>query len=106
MVKNAVDIPVVVTVVSGYTDVGERIRAGADILNVSGGASTPEIVERIRDGFPDFPVIATGGGTRESVTATINAGANAVTYTPPTNGELFRVKMDQYRKDESKKYQG
>ena len=105
-VKDTLDIPVVVTVVSEFTDIGERIRAGADIFNVSGGAITSRIVAKIRGDYPDFPIIATGGGADESILATINAGANAITYTPPTNGELFRVKMDHYREDESKKYGG
>ena len=35
-VKETIDIPVVVTVVSEHTDVQSRIDAGADILNVSG----------------------------------------------------------------------
>jgi len=104
-VKDTIDIPVVVTVVSELTDVGEKVRSGADIINVSGGANTAAIVKRIRDAFPELPIIATGGGTAESITATIDAGANAVTYTPPTNGELFRVKMDHYREEENQKYE-
>ena len=104
-VKDTIDIPVVVTVVSELTDVGERLRAGADIINVSGGALTPAIVKKIREEFPDIPIIATGGQTDESIMRTIDAGANAVTYTPPTNGELFRVKMDHYREEENTKYE-
>lgn len=38
-VKETIDIPVVVTVVSEHTDVQSRIEAGADILNVSGGSN-------------------------------------------------------------------
>lgn len=95
--KNLVDIPVIVTVVSEETDVRERIEAGADILNVSGAAKTPAIVQRIREDFPEIPIIATGGTTPESIRATIDAGANAITYTPPTSAELFRVLMDKYR---------
>lgn len=45
--------------------------------------------------------MATGGPTNESILETIAAGANAITYTPPTNGELFRVKMEQYREIEN-----
>jgi len=103
-VKDTIDIPVVVTIVSEHTDISERIHAGADILNVSGGALTTSIVKKIRSHFPDLPIIATGGGTTESIMATIDAGANAITYTPPTNGELFRVKMELYRAEENKKY--
>ena len=104
-VKNSIDIPVVVTVVSEHTDTGERIRAGADVFNVSGGAATPRIVARRREADPDFPSIATGGGAYDSIMVTIAAGANAVTYTPPTNGELFRVMMDRYREEENKRHE-
>ena len=100
-VKESIDIPVVVTVVSESTDVQSKIEAGADIINVSGGANTAAIVRSIRQKFPTIPIMATGGPTNESILETIAAGANAITYTPPTNGELFRVKMEQYREIEN-----
>jgi len=96
-IKATVDIPVIATVVSTQMDVGKRIACGADILNVSGAAQTPEIVSRIREKFPDIPIIATGGPTEETIMETIRAGANAITYTPPTNGELFAESMRRYR---------
>lgn len=96
-IKEEVDIPVVITVVSEHTDVRARIEAGADFLNVSGAVRTPEIVAHIRRQFPEVPIIATGGPTEESILATIRAGANAVTYTPPSNGELFARLMEKYR---------
>lgn len=95
--KARLDIPVVVTVVSERTDIAARLDAGADILNVSGAANTPAIVRAIRQKFPDVPIIATGGPNDESVLETIRAGANAITYTPPSNGELFAVSMERYR---------
>ena len=104
MVKDTIDIPVVITVVSEHTDVGERLSAGADIINVSGGANTPAIVAKIRENFKTLPIIATGGGNEDSITKTIQAGANAVTYTPPSNGELFRIMMDKYRLEEDNKF--
>ena len=82
----------------------ERHDAGADILNVSGGANTAKIVRKIREKFPLIPIIATGGPTDESILETIEAGANAITYTPPTNGQLFKHKMKEYREIENKKY--
>lgn len=100
-IKEVVDIPVIVTVVSERTNVAARIKAGADILNVSGAANTPAIVAKIRKEFPDVPIIATGGPTGETIKATIAAGANAITYTPPTNGQLFAQSMEKYRKAES-----
>ena len=42
-------------------------------------------------------IIATGGPTEETILATIAAGANAITYTPPTNGQLFAKDMHRYR---------
>lgn len=98
--KRVLDIPVVVTVVSERTDLAARLKAGADILNVSGAARTPELVRWIRRDFPDVPIIATGGPTDETILETIRAGANAITYTPPSNGELFAVSMAKYRRAE------
>lgn len=94
-----VDIPIVITVVSEYTDIAARLKAGASILNVSGAARTPYIVDSIRKKFPDVPIIATGGSTPETIRRTIDAGANAITYTPPTTAELFREMMIRYRED-------
>ncbi len=98
--KEVVEVPVVVTVISERTDIRARLVAGADILNVSGAADTPKIVAKIRREFPKVPIIATGGPTEETILATIAAGANAITYTPPTNGQLFSISMDRYRKAE------
>lgn len=95
--KNTIDIPIVVTVVSDKTDIESRIKAGATILNVSGAKNTARIVAAIRSKFPEVPIIATGGPTEESILETIEAGANAITYTPPSNGDLFSVLMDKYR---------
>jgi 2-keto-3-deoxy-6-phosphogluconate aldolase len=97
MVKERIDIPIVVTVVSEKTDIEERIKAGATIFNVSGASKTIEIVKMIRDKYPQFPIIATGGPTEESIIKTIEAGANAITYTPPTSAEIFKELMRKYR---------
>lgn len=94
---NYIDIPLVVTVLSEQTDIAARLDAGASILNVSAAARTPEVVMRIREKFPDVPIIATGGPTVESITATVKAGANAISYTPPTTKELFSRMMEDYR---------
>ena len=101
--KNMLDIPVVITVVSEHTDISGRIAAGADIINISGAGRTAQIVRSIRDKYPDIPLIATGGPTEESIERTIEAGANAITYTPPTNGELFAISMRRYREEAEQK---
>ena len=53
----------------------------------------------MREQFPDVPIIATGGPTDDTILETIRAGANAITYTPPTNGELFAQSMARYRRE-------
>ena len=98
-VSKVVDLPIVITVVK-EDDIGARLDAGAQILNVSAAAKTPELVAKIREEFPDVPIMATGGPTEETIKATINAGADAITWTPPTNGEVFRDIMEAYRKGE------
>ena len=94
---NYIDIPLVVTVLNEHTDIAARLAAGASILNISAAARTPEVVRKIRDKFPDVPIIATGGPTTESIRATVEAGANAISYTPPTTKELFSHMMEDYR---------
>ena len=42
-------------------------------------------------------IIASGGKTNETILATIQAGANAITYTPPSTQELFKTIMAGYR---------
>ena len=76
-VAETIDIPVVLTVARADTDFDERIR----------------------EQHPDVPIIATGGSTDESILETIKAGANAITWTPPSNGEIFRDIMAAYREN-------
>ena len=97
LLKEYIDIPIIITVVSEKTDIKSRLDSGVSILNVSAASRTPEIVRRIRNDFPEVPIIATGGPTPESIIETIEAGANAITYTPPTNGEIFKALMNKYR---------
>ena len=96
-IRSSVDVPVVVTVANSDTNYRHRIEDGAAILNVAAGAQTPEIVAEIRERFPDYPIIATGGADEQSIRATIRAGANAIVWTPPSSAELFRDVMKNYR---------
>lgn len=96
-IRTTIDIPLIVTMVSENENIEERIAAGTTILNVSGGKNTAEIVRKIKNKYPEFPVIATGGPTVESIRETILAGANAITYTPPISGGIMSELMDKYR---------
>lgn len=98
-VKEAIDIPIIYTVISDFQELDEHIEAGAAILNISGGKETTKIVKHVRKAYPDMPIIATGGKNDEDIKATIEAGANAITYTPPTTQAVFQKNMEKYRKE-------
>ena len=100
-VNQMIDIPIIYTVLSDQIDLTSRIEAGVDILNISCGAETARVVKKIRQLYPDFPIIATGGPSEESILSVIQAGANAVTYTAPTSSELFKEKMKTYRNEKN-----
>lgn len=96
-VNHMVDCPIISTVVSFYDAIDEKIEAGVDILNVANGKDTPKLVERLRKKYPEMPIIATGGPSNETILAAIEAGANAISWKPPTNADLFAEKMKKYR---------
>lgn len=103
-VCSVVDIPVVSTVTSKYTPIDEKIEAGVKIINISAGKETADTVRHFRKLYPELPIIATGGPNEDSIRETIEAGANAITYTPPSNGKLFSKKMDFYRERERNEF--
>ncbi|HCT6710210.1 TPA: hydrolase [Enterococcus faecalis] len=87
-------------VLNGPTPIDEKLAAGVDMINISAGKDTAATVRYFRGKYPELPIIATGGPTESSIHETIIAGANAITYTPPSNGELFSKKMKKYREQE------
>lgn len=97
-IRQHIDIPLIATISSIKDDYIGKLEAGATMLNISGGADTVNLVNIIRKEIgPNVPIIATGGPTGEMVRDTIKAGANAITYTPPTSGEIFAELMKRYR---------
>lgn len=99
-VSGYVDIPIIYTVITKNVYLQDYIDAGVKIFNVAGGVKTPELVRWVREQFPDFPIIASGGKTDAQILETIEAGANAITYTSyGTTEHIFQAKMEQYRKD-------
>ncbi len=96
-VAQEIDIPVVVTVVRWNDMLHEQIAAGASILNVAAAGQTPDLVRKIRAAYPDIPIMASGGPTEQSILQTIEAGANAISWTPPSNKEVFGDIMANYR---------
>lgn len=94
-VSEAIDIPIIITALTANID--DRLHHGAHIINVSASIHTPEIVRGLRKNYPDLPIIATGGPTEASILQTIEAGANAITYTPPSLAQLMKDLMGKYR---------
>lgn len=105
-IADIIDIPIVVTVLNENTDIDARLEAGATIFNVSAAARTPEVVRILRERYPDLPIIATGGPSQESIRETVAAGANAISFTPPTAEELFHGLMTRYRNELESKTKG
>ncbi|GHU84598.1 hydrolase [Clostridia bacterium] len=93
-----VDIPIIVTVLSSDKDmIRERLESNVAILNVSAGDKTPQVVSEIKNSFPQAVIMATGGPTPESIKETIAAGADAITWTPPTTAQISKEMMKNYR---------
>jgi len=99
---DTIDIPIIVTVVSA-AGVRDRIASGASVINVAAGRDTPAVIRALRSQFPELPMMATSGPTDETLEKTIEAGANAVIWTPPTPGEVFRDIMAAYREGRTHK---
>ena len=64
-VSRVVDIPVIITVTKENTNIQSRIDSGASILNVACSTDTPRVVAKIRERFPDVPIIASGGAGKK-----------------------------------------
>jgi hypothetical protein len=96
-----VDIPVVVTISKYDEYAAAQIAAGATIVNVAGGKNTADVVAQVRAAYPEIPIMASGGKNGDSIRRTIAAGADAITWTPPTIQQLEKELMDFNRKQES-----
>ncbi|QOL33190.1 dioxygenase [Bifidobacterium eulemuris] len=94
---SAIDIPVIATVTTDDEVTEEKILAGAAIINVAAGHNTAAVVASIRAHHPETPILASGGASDESIIATIEAGADAVTWTPPSAQQLQSQMMARYR---------
>ncbi|MGQ4819936.1 hydrolase, partial [Enterococcus faecium] len=75
------------SVTSNYTDIDGKLASGFSIINNSAGKETAEAVRHFRKKYPELAIIATGGPTEESIAEPIQAGANAITYTPLSSRE-------------------
>ena len=92
-----IDIPVIATVTEDDEVTECKIIAGAAIINVAAGARTAQVVSSIREHHPEIPILASGGGSEERILATIDAGADAITWTPPSAQQMQSQMMAKYR---------
>jgi hypothetical protein len=99
-VINVVDIPVIATVTTFDETTAEKIEGGATIINVAAGGATVDVVSQIRAHYPSVPILASGGRDEQSMLNTILAGANALTWTPPSAQALQHQMMENYRNGE------
>nr|WP_294788932.1 hypothetical protein [uncultured Flavobacterium sp.] len=98
-IREKIALPIVATVASSdYNFLKDKIDAGVTVFHVSGGSQTNKIVKEIKEKFPDFPVMATGGKTLDSIEESIHSGSKAIVLSPPSNKDLFKTVMDKYRK--------
>ena len=91
-----VDIPVIATVTEDDEITECKILAGAAIINVAAGARTAQVVASIRAHHPEIPILASGGGREDRILATIDAGADAITWT--TNIKSLRWRRVFHRR--------
>jgi len=104
-VRVGLDVPIFYTVVSTDVDLKKLIKYGVSAFNVAAASKTADVVAWIREELgtehANFPIIASGGKTEQSIIKTIEAGANAITYSANSLTEtIFREKMDVYRGNE------
>lgn len=92
------NVPVVVTVCADDAVAARQIEAGATMVNVAAGARTAEVVASLRRRYCELPIIATGGRTDEAIARTIEAGADAISWTPPDIRVLERAVMEKARR--------
>lgn len=100
-ISESIDIPIVITAAQLSERLFEQIDAGASIINAACGKNTPDVVSKLRDRAPGIPIIASGGGKRETILETIHAGANAISWSPPSTKDLFGEIMENYREGRS-----
>lgn len=104
VVRKGLDVPIFYTVVNKKVNLKRLIKDGVNAFNVAAGSETADVVlwirKELREDYPNFPIIASGGKTDESILETINSGANAITYSANhLTEDIFRQKMKSYRED-------
>lgn len=95
--KKKINIPIISSVSTMAFDFDKRIEAGISAFNITGGTQTLEILHFLKQNYPDIPYICTGGKSVEHIRQAIRLEARAVVLTPPSNANLFKKIMQEYR---------
>ncbi|MEX0607865.1 MAG: hypothetical protein WD016_07080 [Balneolaceae bacterium] len=96
-IRDQISGPLIYTVMFAEEKFSELAGAGVDIFNVSTGETTAETVAEIRSEFPEIPIMANGGPYDSTIYETIENGADAIVFNPPTATEMLRSIFDGYR---------
>jgi len=96
-IKKHITIPLISSISSLDINLKKRVESGVSIFHVTGGSNTVAIIEHIKENFPDIPYICTGGKNIGHLQTAIKSGTHAVVLTPPSNGDLFKNIMQNYR---------
>lgn len=98
-IRDEIDGPLVYTVMFDAEDIKALDQAGVDIFNISTGEFTAETVATVRELVPESVIMANGGPYDSTIKATIEMGAKAIVFNPPTATEMLRSIFDDYRKN-------
>lgn len=97
--KKRIKIPIISSVSTMTFDFEKRIAAGISAFNITGGTQTLEILNFLQQNYPHIPCICTGGKSIDHIRQAIHNDARAVVLTPPSNANLFKRIMQEYRKN-------
>ncbi|HET8865363.1 MAG TPA: hypothetical protein VFM80_06655 [Gracilimonas sp.] len=96
-IRAEIDGPLVYTVMLDAEDFEALFQAGVNIFNISTGEFTAETVATVKELVPESVIIANGGPHDSTIKATIEMGAQAIVFNPPTATEILRSIFDDYR---------
>ena len=78
----------------------KKLKLGVKVINISAGKKPLRLFVIFASGILNCQSSLLEALQMKVFLETIEAGANAITYTPPSNGELFSKKMQHYREME------
>lgn len=99
-IRNQISGKIIYTVMFNAEPFGKLFEAGVDIFNISTGETTSETIANVRNKLPSVPIMASGGPHDSTICETLDAGADAIVYNPPTATEILRKVFDDYRNNE------